>query len=364
MSEAFEFETIYSLDCRGNVMLDVFAERFKMSDARIFREIQLSFSELEPYLARKGIRYQDLKPALVPDAKKFERAYMFDWTACSSDWYGNEVHNLILPLLPRDSSRSILVGDWVGQQSFAEIFHASRADPGEHELLRDDVPETIYFVYLNNLTKSAAQKIESKLASYDAYVGALDLTYMSLLKACLAHMLMRVYIQHRSVIIQPHEDDVPLYNDENLIGYDFQKHGYRERSVPQSLYRWFLSYKIECPVLPPHSSDTRFSLNALTPSPVALQELAIVLDDAKHQYLLKEKEGSMERSGMLSMSTQEIISQIRDKLNSNYIYNLAWTDRDSTLKFNIMLEKKGVAKYTVALKYVPDDRELRVLTIF
>jgi hypothetical protein len=351
MPEPFKFETIYSLDSRGNVMLDVFADRFNMSDARIFREIQLGFSELEPYLAKKGIRYQDLKPALVPDAKKLERAFMFDWTACSSGWYGNEIHNLILPLLPRESSRSVLVGDWVGQHRFAEIFSASKDDPGRHVLAREDVPETVYFVYLNNLTEAAARKIESELAKCNAYVGALDLTYMSLLKACLAHMLMRVYIQHRSVIIQPHEDDFLLDEDENLIGYDFQKHGYRERSVPESLYRWFLSYKIECPVLPTHSSDTRFSLNALTPAPVALQNLVIVLEDAKHQYLLKEKEGSMERSGLLSMSTQEIATQIKSKLNSNYIYNLAWTECDPTLKFNIMLEKPGIAKYTVAMTF-------------
>ncbi|MYN09203.1 hypothetical protein [Pseudoduganella aquatica] len=345
-------------------MLDVFADSFNLSDEGIFKEIQRGYSDLVACLAAKGIRYQELKSALIPDAKKLERAYMFDWNACSSSWYGNEVHNRLLPLLPRDSSRSVLVGDWLGRYSFVEILQDSKNDPGEHVFVHAAVPETVYFVYLNNLSESAAQKIDTELRKYHAYIGFLDLTYMSLVKAMLAHMLMKIYIQHKSIIIQHHEDDTLPEEDENLLGYNFKKHGYQERSVPQTLYQWFLSYKIECPVIPIHSSDNWFSLNALTPNPVALQDLELILDRAKHQYLLNEKEGSMKRSGMLQMTADEIAAQIKAKLDNNYLYNLAWTDQDSTLKFNIMLEKPGVAKYLVALKYVPHHRELRVLTIF
>lgn len=364
MSESFNFETIYSLDSRGNIMLDVFADHFRLSDAKIFEEIRHEFSAIVRCLSAKGIQYKDLRAALIPDAKKLERAYMFDWNSYTSAWYGNEVHNLILPLLPRDSSRSVLAGDWVGKYSFAEVFKKSKIDPGKHVLTRKNVPETLYFVYLNNLSEAAARRIESELIKHHAYVGALDLTYMSLLKAFLAHTLSKVYVQHKSTIIQAHEDDVPPEENDNLCGYDFKKHGYRERSVPQRLYNWFLSYKIECPVLPNQDSDIRFSLNAMTPTPVPLGDLEVVLESAKHQYLLREKEGSMHRSGMLSLTTQEIAAQINAKLNSNYIYNLAWTDQDSTLKFNIMLEVPGIAKFMIALEYVPQSKQLRVLTMF
>lgn len=364
MSEPFKFETIHSLDSRGNVMLDVFADSFNLSGEGIFQEIQQAYSNLVACLATKGIRYQELKSALIPNAKKLERAYIFDWNACLSSWYGNEVHNRLLPLLPRDSSRSVLAGDWLSRYSFAEILEDSKNDVSEHVFVHSVVPETVYFVYLNNLSESAAQKIDIELRKYHAYVGFLDLTYMSLVKGMLAHMLMKIYIQHKSIIIQYHEDDVLPEENENLIGYNFKKYGYQERSVPQTLYQWFLSYKIECPVIPNFSNDIRFSLNSLTSNAIPLQDLELILDQAKHQYLLKEKEGSMRRIGMLHMTTDEITTQIKAKLDSNYLYNLAWTNRESTLKFNIMLEQPGGAKYLVGLKYAPHKGELRVLTIF
>ena len=364
MSNGFDFETIYSLDSRSNIMLDLFKDDFHMSEAAIFREIQREFSTLLTCLSRKGVNYKELKPALIPDAKKLERAYIFDWNSCNSSWDGNEVHDFILPLLPRDSSRSILAGDWISSYSFAEVFCKSKKYPGDHFIARSAMPETLYFVYMNNLSKNAAINIEKELIRHPAYIGYLDLSYMSLLKAFLAHMLTKLYIQNKNTIIQANEDDTPFNIDDNLIGFNFMKHGYREKSVPQRLYSWFLSYKIECPVLRNHDSDTRFSLNALTPELDFLDDLDVVLDAAKHQYLQREKEGSMRRSGMWSLSTKEISSQIRDQLNSNYLYNLSWAKKDLTIKFNIMLEVPGIAKYIVALKYLPKDRELRVLTIF
>src|SRR5690606_26236048 len=145
--------------------------------------------------------------------------------------------------------------------------------------------DTLYFVYLNNLTRAAVARLDAALSIHPAYLGSIDVKYMSLMKAMLSTMLVRAFIQHRTIIIQSHEDDRPESEDVNLVGYDFEKFGYTNRSVPGWLYGWFLSYKIECPVFPENDSDIRFSLNAITATPYPITQCAVELDERKLEYL-------------------------------------------------------------------------------
>jgi hypothetical protein len=224
--------------------------------------------------------------------------------------------------------------------------------------------DTLYFVYVNNVTQAAVARIEQALSGHAAYLGGMDLTYASPMKAMLSTMLVRAFIQHRTTILQLHEDDRPENEDVDLLNYDFASIGFGNRSVPGWLYGWFLSYKIERPILPGKDSDTRFSLNALTTAPMPLAECVVDLEERKRRYLQEEKAGSMRRTGFEALTTEQIEAQIRAKIALNYIYSLARAPDGETLKFNLMLENGRAARATCALEYRPRDRRLRVITLF
>ncbi|MEO6981371.1 MAG: hypothetical protein ABI113_23450, partial [Mucilaginibacter sp.] len=62
-------------------------------------------------------------------------------------------------------------------------------------------------------------------------------------------------------------------------------------------------------------------------------------------------------------------SQIKSKLNSNYIFNLCFLPQHGTIKFNIMLEtvqriSNKPMKLTLALEYIAKDKILRLITMF
>ena len=362
---AYEFNVIFTLEARSNSMLEVITEYYSLSESRVFDEIQGAITQLRMALTAKGIRYTDLKRALIPNIGKIERAFVFDWSKFDTAWYGREVLHIMLPLLEKGSSRSVLVGDWATGHRFADIFRESFGESSNARLL--DGPQhadTLYFVYLNNLTEASAARLDSALSKHAAYLGSIDLTYSSLTKAFLSTMLVRAFIQHRATIIQGHEDDRDETEDVNLVGYDFQRYGFINRSVPLWLYNWFLSYKIERPVLRNDDSDTIFSLNAMTAMPHPIARCTVELDERKLDYLQREKAGSLECAGFKELSAAEIAIQIQTKLDGNYIYNLARAVNGETLKFDIIIENGKAARKTCALEYCPTDQKLRVITFY
>jgi hypothetical protein len=362
---AFNFDVIHTLEARSNFMLDVITEHFRLDDVQVFKEIQAGIGSLRVILTNKGIAYEDLKWALIPSADKIERAFVFDWSRFQTNWFGREVMRLILPLLEKGSSRSVLVGDWTSKYRFRDLLHDSFGDVYDGEPL--DEPrafDSLYFVYMNNLTPAAVARIDRALSGHAAYLGSLDLTYMSVMKAMLSTMLVRAFVQHRSTILQSHEDDRPAEEDVDLLHYDFASIGFGNRSVPGWLYGWFLSYKIERPILASDDSDTRFSLNALTAVPQPIAECVVELEEQKLKHLQEAKAGSMNRASFEALTAEQIATQIREKVAMNYIYSLARATDGETLKFNIMFENAGKARITCALEYRPQDRRLRVITLY
>ena len=361
----YDFDVIYTLEARSNFMLDVITTRYGLSEKRVFDEIKSAIAQLRPTLDSKGVQYADLKRALVPNIDREERAFVFDWTKFSTSWYGREVLRMMLPLLEKGSSRSVLVGDWASKYGFNGIFQESFGEVAAGSLLDESrAADTLYFVYLNNLTSAAITRLDAELSKHVAYLGFIDLTYTSLMKAMLSTMLVRAFIQHRTTIIQGHEDDRPDSEDVNLVGYDFEQFGYTNRSVPGWLYGWFLAYKIERPVLPDDDSDTRFSLNAMTATPYPIAQCVVELDERKLEYLQREKAGSLRIANFEALSAEQIAAQIRAKLAMNYIYHLARATDAGTLKFNIIIENGRVARNTCALEYRPQEQLLKIITFF
>lgn len=226
-----------------------------------------------------------------------------------------------------------------------------------------ELPDTLYVVYLNNLTPSMASKIDAAFASLPGYVGALDMTRGSIFKALLSTMLVRDFVQHKGVVLLGHEDDRNENEDSSLRLYDFANYGFKVRSVPLWIYGTYLSYKIERPVFDFDCWDAKFSLNAMTPAPTPLVDCEVILEDSTLEYLMAEKAASLKRVGLAGLSATDLAEQIRRKLAANYIYNLARSAIVETLKFNIVIETDS-ARSTCALEYRPEDSQLRVITLF
>lgn len=359
------FNTIFTLEARSHVLLEVIAAHFKMTDEQVFWDIQRSHQEVMQVLASKGIKYQDLRNALVPTTDRNERAYLFNWKKVDAFNYGRVIVEHALPAFDPRSSHSVLLGDWIYHEEhnawfIGELRKALAGVAGQYAGHGHD----IYIVYVNNLSDGQADALHSAFQSLQAYLGFLDLNFASPLKAYISTMLVRAFIKHRKLIIQGHEDDRPNSENISMLPYGFEDAGYALRSLQSWLYGIFLSFKIERPVFLPNDTDTRFSLLAMGASQAELDEFEVVLDDRKLQYLKDNHSEGLKRSGFAGLAAPDIAQQIRGKVKANYIYNLARSEDGRTMKFNILLENPGLARFLCALEHRPQDKQLRVITLF
>lgn len=359
-----QFDVIYTLEARSHMLLEVVAEHFKQSDAQMFREIQNEHKTLVKVLASKGIQYADLKNALVPTTDRNERAYVFNWIEVGEANYGRVIVERALPAFQPQSTHSVLLGDWIYREdhnawAIAELKRSLFGVPSAYLGVGHDV----YIVYVNNLSDGQAEAMHTAFQGMPACLGYLDLTFASVIKAYISTMLVRAFIKHRKFILQGHEDDRPNNQNVSMLPYGFQDAGYSVRSLQGLLYGAFLSYKIERPVLLRGDTDTRFPLIAMGASHAELDEFEVVLDERRLQYLRSDHLPVLEYAGYVDLSATEIAEQIRRKVKANYIYNLTHFV-DGTVKFNIVLESPGLARFRCALKYFSLTRQLEVITLF
>lgn len=358
---------IFTLNARGNVMLEVMRDYFNLTNARMHREIQGMHVATCEALKSKGIAYQQLRAGLVPIADRNEAAFIFDSQCIDSSWYGFEVAKVTLPLHDKRSTQSVLCGDLIGddQQLIFDILHESlvlaRSFTFKHGT-------GLYCVYVNNLSDAALTAMHEALSKYEPYVGFIPATFASRAKTYLSTILVKSYLKHGSTIILGHEDDRPNDEDTNLIGYPFEDFGYRVVSFQSSYVDLFLCYKIERPVFPGFEVDTAMSLNAVSPSVRPIDDFTVEIEEAKLNYLKSEKLGKLQKAGIAELDGEELAHLIRKKVAASYIYNLCYLPEHDVIKFNVMLEIPRAdggypTKVLAALEYQPDKKNLRVITL-
>lgn len=365
-----ESKTIHTLNARSNVMLEVMREFFELNPAKMQREIQDMRQLLEHNLKAKGIAYNNLRSALVPDRKRREIAMVFDTMSIESNWYGREIFKRIIPLLNKNSNHSILTGDYLdhpGQddnlfEAFKETVQLRRDTEYQH-------PTQFFIVYFNNLTEKMIARFDKGLSCYEAYVGYADTTYASRFKTYISTMLVNLGIKHGTTIIQGHESDRDECDDVNMCGYPFEEAGFTCRSVNGDIAGILLSYKIERAVFPGFETDTEFSLNAISRRPLPLDNFDVEVAEAKLTYIKKEKKGSVEKAGLENVSAAELEKLIKDKISASYIYNLVFNEKHNIEKFNIILELPSQwglepTRLLAALEYKPEEQKLRLLTLY
>lgn len=361
---------IHTLNARGNIMLEVLRDYFGLNPHHMQREIQAMRHKLEETLEKKGISYDKLKSALVPDRKRREIALVFDTESIESSWYGCEVFERLIPLLEKKSNHSILVGDYLDRPGQADqLFSAFEEAVQLRRRVEFNHPTQFFVVYLNNLTDAMVRRFDDGLAGYRAYVGYADTTYASMFKFYLSTMLVNLCVKHGAVIIQGHESDRDEDEDVNMSGYPFEDSGFTCRSISSDLEGVFLTYKIERPVFPGFEVDTEFALNAISLLPMPLDNFSVEVEEAKLAYVKANKSGSVERAGLEAISAAELAALIKAKISGSYIYNLEFKEEYNVAKFNIIIELPSEPsgksmRLLASLEYKPEQISLKLITLF
>lgn len=360
---------IHTLNARGNIMLEVMRDYFNITPDRMLIEIQGMRKEVAAVLKLKGVNYDELRAALVPNPERLEIALIFDWTKIESNWYGNEVFKRLIPLLDPKTKNSILHGDYIGSNNSQDILYQAFYD--EVCPVRPIIYEhstQFYIVYINNLTDTAFQKLADGLINFEGYVGCANTTYSSNFKTLLSMKLSSLCVKFGRKIIQGHEDDRDDAENVNMCGYPFEENGYDCVSIRSNLEGVFLSYKIERPILDGFEVDTDFSVNAVNSNIADLRDLNILVEDAKLEYIKKAKSGSLHYAGLSEISAEELQEIIRCKISSNYIYNMSHLEDYNVTKFSIVIEvldkNSEPFRLMAALEYRPGNKELRLLTLY
>jgi hypothetical protein len=349
-------------------MFEVLREHFKLSPDQMHSLIRSYHARTVSALAAKGINYSDLKSALVPQRDRREVALIFNLTGNES-WYSYAFSQVLLPLLHRASSRAVLHGDIFAHTAESQrTLHAILAAmllPSRPQSLR---PGMQYAIYINNLTKQMIDQMHTGFLGVSAYAGYVDMTYQSPLKSYLSTLLPQAFLQHRDVIIGPHEGGRSDAEDVNLIGFSFEEAGFRLRSIVDDSYGVLLTYKIERPVLRGYEVDTEFSLNAVHRQPLPLTDFEIILEEEKFGYLAHRKAESLRQAGLLNGGAESLKRLIKAKIAENYIYSMTYLPEHGVTKFNVIIEAEPSPsdrfRLLCGLAYLADGKSLRVITLF
>lgn len=357
---------IHTVNSRSHVMLEILRDHYGLAESRMKNEILRLHGELIEILAAKKINYAELRSALVPSMDKDESIFLFDSSVVASGLYGREVFNRILPLLDPRTTQSILVGDLLGddQRLIHEILVESmvlaRSFTFKHSTL-------IYGVYINNLSSTAKEHINNALVSYPPYLGYIPTTFQSRAKIYASTTMAGFLLKKGKTFIMAHEDDRSNLENINITLYDLEQYGYKIVSLQSYYFSIFLSYKIDRPVFNFDTTDIEIALNSISSNVQALDGFDVILDEAKHGYLVNNKLGKMKKAGLAEIDRMKIERLIKQKVSNSYIYNLVYHEEHDVMKFNIMLELERADGYptrmTAALEYMPNQKSLRVITL-
>jgi hypothetical protein len=227
----------------------------------------------------------------------------------------------------------------------------------------------LFCIYLTNLTPAGLRGMLDGLSNFTPFVGYSMTTTSSPMKDWLSVVVGPALIKSRHRMIGMHEDDVP--NDENVdyLMWPLRENRYELVTLQEIYYNLFLSYKIERAPFVEIERDGMYGLMAISDLPLPLQELGVLIEEPKLQYLRENKYGSLETSGITEYGVYDLQALIASKINDSYIYNLRFKPQSDASLFNIIIEvlnptREDAVRLMVGLEYQPKDRLVRLTTLF
>lgn len=370
---------IFTFDNRGNILFSVMKNMFKLTDAEMYREINIQHSHLCELLKNKSVDYTKLKPALSPnqDENCGEYALVFDTMKISNSFYGYEVFKTLLPIISefQNSTYSILNGDFIPIDNTIEtqifIKNVLFNEMKQYNATEYKHSSQYYIVYFNKLTHTQIKTLIDVLSMLPYFIGILDLTYTtkSIVKKLLSLILVRLAVVNKNNVILAHESGEDFSSNINLCGYPFEENGFKIVSVSEELFGTLLSYKIENHF--PDPDDIGLSINAISVYTNDISELSLTIENEKFiNYLKKEDHGKAQLLRILNLydiSKDKLAMVLFKEIKKCYFYNLDFLNEYNTVKFNVCIElptKAGKLRKTmISLEYLSTINKLRLITI-
>lgn len=368
---------IYTFNNVGYVLYSVTKDSFKMSDQQVYDMIQQEFIKLKNRLQQKGIEYESLKKALIPNTEKnrHEICLVFNKTLIKASHYSKEIFDKLIPLLDKNSVYSLLVGDYIdvfqdknGAQDFLhEAMNEVLVVCNESEFID---AQQYYLIYFSNIGNKEIDRIVNALSRLQEFYGYAYLDHNSTFKSYLSRILISECVKYKNYIISSHPSDYQDSENIKMRPYPYAENGFTFASINEESYEPFLHYKIESVI--PDQQDLSFCFNALFPKFNSIKKLKIIISNDKYfNYLITDKKG---KDGILSSfgfdeTNKELFEkQVYEKVLRNYIYNLDYLEEHNVYKFNICIEleknKGGIRKATAAFKYLCESGEIFLITFF
>lgn len=359
---------IITLNAHSYVLLECIQEQFGLNTPQMRKEITILHDETIAALKTKGIDYLKLKSALVPKTDKYEAAFIFDSRRIESGYYGRSVFNAFMPYLDKNTTQSVRVGDCLGsdQKLIRAILESSIIRCRE---LNYEHSSNYYCIYINNLSKSRISIIHKGLSDFYGYCGYVPTTKEISARVYFSTTLMSFFLKNKNKIIIPHELDRSNHENVNLGGHPFEQFGYQYFSIRDDYFGMFLCYKVERPKLDGSDFDSEMALTSISNRYIPIEECNLIVEEAKYNYLVEKKTGSLNRADLFEGGIQEFKRKVVEKINSNYIYSINYLEEHDVMKFNIVLEfSSDKQEYPVRLiavfKYIPLGNEIRLITLY
>lgn len=365
---------IFTINTKGYVLYPVAKSYFEMTDDEVYGMINDEFSIMVNRLSKKGVKYDNLKRALIPNQDKDnnEVCLVFDTTLIDTSSYGFEVFSRLIPVLDKESTYSILAGDYIDA-----IINSTDAQQHLFDALNEVIikcndsfyrhSSQYFLIYINSITKGQISSIVKELQKFNCFYGYAFVNTNSRFKTYLSYILPPVCIKSKNIVITSHPADCDDDKNVNMRGYPFEENGFKLVSINDDSFGPFLSYKIES--ILPDKEDISFSFNALFRKFNSIEKLKLNLSDGKWGYLndgIKGKGGILKSLAFDKISKDDFAKIIFKKICGNYIYNLKINEFGDRL-FNVCIElptkNENLRRTTISLKYNPDCGEIDVVTL-
>lgn len=316
-------------DFDGDQLLEV-APHAHLTDQGERQYVRQEARRLSALLARKGIRYDDLAPALVPNQRNRDIVFFFDVELTESSSYGTEAGRALIDTLTTESTHCVATGDllnpWV--RDLRTIFASMEIAEGYRGRALD-----CYGVYLTNVKPKCLARMHRQLSRTGAYAGLMDCTWEPESSRYFSTVLHPRYLKHHHMVISAHEDDVPAEEDCYVGSWPWPATpGYQCPTVPENLMRQFLTGRIPQPATPGFAINEALTAKLLGSSAAVDQYRASV--DASMTAATGRPE--LESTVLPLLDPGEVADLILERIERGYIYSLA-DETDDSLTFQVIL---------------------------
>lgn len=364
---------IFSFDTRNCILWSSVKDYFNLDDKSCYEIINTEFENTKSLLKENKINYYDLRHILTPSNDRQEVCFVFDSMKTKNEsCYGIEILSYICPEILKLEKVAVFYGDIIYKtpsEDQSKIKPLLQKYFPNKDFSKFVIANQYFVVYVNNLTPEMILNINKSQKTNPSYIGFIDMTYSSFLKNILSSCIRQQFIKIKNKICVPVPED--NNNPDGYVLFDFSNHGFKLIGITDYLYSSFLSYKIQRSYFDFDNKDQKFSLNAVLESPEIISNYDIKIDDDKFNKYLHggEKLGTLQITGLDTLSKENFIKYIRFQINSNYIFNIEinFYDEKPCIKFATILEsfyKSKRKRYILVFEMLKDTKELRLITMY